>query len=432
MKKLAEKYPVEFVQRTSRRVEFESVFACRMCCASTLRLVMSLGHQALTGVFPRTVTERVTVGPLELVLCESCGLLQLRHNYNPEDLYGMNYGYRSGLNGSMVQHLNQKVLQLEAQFGVRSGDVVLDIGSNDSTLLRSYLTDGLTRIGMDPSGEKFRGFYPADITLVSEIFTAGSFFEASGNRRAKLITSIAMFYDLQNPLEFVRDIAAALADDGLWHFEQSYLPSMIEATAYDTICHEHLEYYGLKQVKWMLDRCDLVAVDVETNSVNGGSFAVTAAKKNGKWAPNVAPSVQQLLQGEETLGLQQAEGLLEFEQKTVNHRQDLVRLIRSLKEQGKRVLGYGASTKGNVILQYCGFSIHDISCIAEVNADKFGSFTPGTGIPIVSEAEARAMNPDYFLVLPWHFRDSIIEREESFLASGGKLIFPLPEIQIVG
>jgi len=240
-----------------------------------------------------------------------------------------------------------------------------------------------------------------------------------------------MFYDLDSPIDFAKQIAAILADDGVWHFEQSYMPSMLRMNSYDTICHEHLEYYSLGVVHQILDAADLQLIDVVTNGVNGGSFAVTAARRTNRALRPNHSVIDWLLEQENRMGLNTPRPYRDFEERVFRHRQDLVRLLRALGADGKTVLGYGASTKGNVLLQFCGLSPADIPAIADVNPDKFGCFTPGTHIPIVSESEARAMRPDYFLVLPWHFREGIIRREKDFLKQGGKLIFPFPEIEIV-
>jgi hypothetical protein len=345
-------------------------------------------------------------------------------------MYGANYGYRSGLNQSMVDHLTRAVHGLERRVELRVGDVVLDIGSNDATLLKAYSTAGIRRIGIDPTGEKFRAHYPADIRLVPEFFSVAAYRNAEV-QPARVVTSFAMFYDLEAPIDFARDIAEVLATDGIWHFEQSYMPAMLRTNAYDTVCHEHLEYYSLGIVNRILDAADLQVIDVVTNTTNGGSFAVTAAKRSNRAIKPNRPVIDWLLEQEERMGLNTPRPYRDFEERVFRHREDLVRLLRSLAADGKMVLGYGASTKGNVLLQFCGLSSNEIKVIAEVNPDKFGCITPGTTIPIVSEAEARAMNPDYFLVLPWHFRDGIVRREKDYLNRGGKLIFPMPEIEIV-
>jgi len=403
---------------------------CRICQSSDLVTVLDLGQAALTGVFPKNHSEEITVGPLSLVWCSRCNLLQLKHSYSLEEMYGENYGYRSGLNQSMVSHLTEKIRYLERIMTLHPGDVVLDIGSNDATTLKAYSVKNIQRIGIDPTGKKFDSFYTKDIKLVTDFFSSAAY-RSVESRPARIITSIAMFYDLEAPIEFSKQIESILNDDGIWHFEQSYMPSMLRMNSYDTICHEHLEYYSLGVIQKILEQAGLKIVDVVMNAVNGGSFAVTVAKvSNHETRQNLAV-INWLLEQENRMGLNTPRPYREFEERVFRHRDDLTRLIRALNADGKKILGYGASTKGNVTLQFCGLTEQDIPGIAEVNPEKFGCFTPGTHIPIISEAEAREMKPDYFLVLPWHFKEGIIRREKEYLASGGKMIFPFPEIEIV-
>lgn len=409
---------------------YKEITHCRVSGSDHLVSVLNLGNQSLTGVFPESRAKKITEGPLELVWCPDSGLLQLRHSYEPSEMYGDNYGYRSGLNQSMVNHLTDKVTQLERFIQLEEGDVVLDIGSNDATTLKAYRTKGLRRIGIDPTGEKFSEFYPPDIRLVPDFFSAECY-RSVERAPARVVTSIAMFYDLESPIEFAREVASVLADDGVWHFEQSYMPSMLRTNSYDTICHEHLEYYSLEVVEKILKQAGLRVVDVVMNAVNGGSFAVTAAKEPNKSVRANQPVIDWLLEQEQRMGLNTPRPYRDFEERVYRHREDLTRLIQSLTADNKKILGYGASTKGNVLLQFCGLSESDIPAIAEVNTEKFGKVTPGTHIPILSEVEARSMNPDYFLVLPWHFKDGILRREKEFLSNGGKMIFPFPEIEIV-
>lgn len=410
--------------------EYLEIERCRICGSSQLIEVLSLGEQCLTGVFPRSPGERVTKGPVDLVWCADCSLLQIKQSYALSEMYGENYGYRSGLNESMVRHLQQKVKSLEALAQPNTNDLVVDIGSNDSTTLKAY-AGSYRKVGIDPTGTKFQKYYRDDTQLIPEFFSAQKFKDRFHDEKAQIITSIAMFYDLECPMDFVRDIEECLAPEGIWHFEQSYMPSMLRTNSYDTICHEHLEFYSLKVVKSLLENCGLRIIDVQLNGINGGSFAVTACKAKAGRASNEA-ALNELLQQEEEMGLGTLKPYREFAEAVFKHREELTSLMESLVADGKKVIGYGASTKGNVLLQFCDLTSKQIPFIAEVNDDKFGAFTPGTLIPIVSEADAKAMKPDYFFVLPWHFRDTILEREKDYLAQGGKLIFPLPKIEIVG
>ena len=417
----------------SAPVPFRAITACRICGSTDLRTLLDLGQQALTGVFPKARGQHVTVGPLELVKCfggdDTCGLVQLRHTYEPSEMYGLEYGYRSSLNKGMVEHLRGKVRSLLARAPVGKGDVVLDIGSNDGTSL-SFYPEEATLIGIDPTAAKFAKYYRPHVKVVPEFFSAGAFFKASGGASASIVSSVAMFYDLDRPLDFVRDVHAVLKDGGLWHFEQSYLPLMLATSSYDTVCHEHIEYYSLAAIVWMMEKVGFSIVEVTQNDANGGSFAITAARAKPGGTKH-APIVDQMLAEERALELGGMTPYRRFAERVVKHRTDLRELLTRVKADGGKVFGMGASTKGNVLLQYCGIGPDLCECIAEVNEDKFGCFTPGTEIPIVSEAEAASRNPTHFLVLPWHFRKNLVPRAAPLLARGIKLIFPLPEIDIV-
>lgn len=402
---------------------------CRVSKTKDLVTFLDLGKQKLTGVFPRP-DEDLEIGPLELVWSPSSYLVQLKHTFEPTEMYGNNYGYRSGLNNSMVQHLVNKVKYLIEISDLKIGDVVVDIGSNDCTTLKAFPND-LKRIGIDPTIKKFSHYYPEDIPYVADFFSEESYRSVEKNKNAKLVMSIACFYDLEDPISFVKDIRSILEDDGLWHFEQAYLPSTLRSLSYDTACHEHIEYYSMLSVKNILEQAGMKIVDVTLNDINGGSFAVTACKDTNTTFKVNHPVINWLIEEEYKMGLHTVKPYFEFAQRTYEHRDSLISLVRSLRADGKTIYGYGASTKGNVLLQWCGFTSDDITAIGEVNSDKFGCVTPGTNIPIVSEEEVKSNNPDYLIVLPWHFKNGIIQREKEYMNSGGKFIFPLPYIQII-
>ena len=388
-----------------------------------------MGIHKLTGVFPQKKNDKnMPEGPLVLILCIHCELLQLQHSFNPLEMYGDNYGYRSGLNQSMIEHLKTKVAKLEKKYIIKNNDLVVDIGSNDSTLLKCYSKD-ITKIAVDPTLKKFLKYYDKKTIKISNFFEY-SIIKPYLSKKAKIVTSIAMFYDLEDPNLFVSDIYKILSDDGIWHFEQSYMPMMLQMNSYDTICHEHLEYYSLRVIKKLLQKNGFKIIDVELNQINGGSFAVTAAKKISKIIENKTV-IKWILNKEKELKLETFEPFKEFKKNINNHKTQLKNLILQLKNNGKKIIGYGASTKGNVLLQYCNIDSNIIEAIAEINENKFNCFTPGTNIKILSEKNAKKLKPDYMLVLPWHFRESIIKKEKYFLERGGRLIFPLPEIEII-
>ena len=399
---------------------------CRICGNTVLECVLDLGSQTLTGVFPRTKDTKVTAGPLRLVKCVGdetvCGLLQLEYSFDSAEMYGQNYGYRSGLNASMVTHLRGKVKKILRDVELCAGDLVVDIGSNDSTTLQAY-PNGPVLVGIDPTGAKFHSYYPAHISLIPDFFSAALLKERFPGKKAKVVTSFAMFYDLEDPISFMRQVHEVLADDGIWVFEQSYMPAMLRTNSYDTVCHEHLEFYGLRQIKWMADRTGFKIVDVEFNDVNGGSFSVTVSKAGG--SASTSPLVQKILEEERTMGLDTLAPFRAFAERTAKSKHDLTQFIERARSQGKTVVCLGASTKGNVLLQYCGLTHKDIPYIGEVNSDKFGCYTPGTWIPIISESELLSMKPDFLIVLPWHFRKFF---EENPKYSHLNLVFPLPEL----
>jgi len=400
--------------------------SCRICGMTAFETVLDLGDQYLTGVFPKAEdTQMLSKGPLRLVRCcepDGCGLVQLDNSFDPNEMYGANYGYRSGLNPSMVRHLKSRVNKIIQRSSLSESDVVIDVGSNDGTTLNFYPSH-LTRVGIDPTAQKFRGFYPPDCRVAADFFSADLAMSITKGRSAKVITAFSMMYDLEQPVDFVRQIKQVLDADGIFVFEQSYLPLMLERVAFDTICHEHLEYYAMRQIDWMLHEAGLEAIDVELNEVNGGSFAVTAAHPS-RFTPS--ESVVELRLSEERLWSDPRAPLAEFRQQSFNAIRELQEFVKAQRLAEKRIAGLGASTKGNVLLQAAKLGPEYISVIGDVNPDKEGRVTPGTWIPIVSEADALAGNFDYYLVLPWHFKEFFLQ---SPTFRDRRLVFPLPVLQ---
>lgn len=409
--------------------------ACRICHSRDLRPVIDLGEQYLASVFVAgTVPPEVqSPYPLQLVRCGGeCGLVQLRHTVRPDLLY-RDYGYRSGTNELMRANLAGIARAAEEMVELRPGDVVVDVGCNDGTLLDSFRTEGLDRVGFDPACNVARLAAAKGVHVVEDFFSASAFARARPGRRAKVVTTIAMLYDLEDPMAFVRDVGMVLDPDGLWIIELSYLPTMLQRASFDTICHEHLEYYALRQLEWMLSRRGFLVHRVEFNEVNGGSFRLFVRRAAwGQPSPQDQERLCRIREEEGALGLDSEEPYRCFRERVWRIRDELRQLLHHLAQQGKRVYAYGASTKGNTILQFCGIDWRVVPKAADRNPDKWGRHTLGTRIPIVSEEEARRDNPDYFLVLPWHFLSSFVRREEAFLRRGGKFILPLPTVRMVG
>ena len=402
---------------------------CRACTSSATFEVLDFGDLAFTGVFPMP-GEPVPKGRLALMVCDDCGLVQLADEFPPDVLYGDNYGYRSGLNAGMVAHLHRTAARLERMVDMAQA-TVLDIGSNDGTLLGAYATPQLTRIGIDPTSAKFAEWHDPGMIAVERFFSADAFWEVS-NRPARVVTSIAMFYDLPDPIGFAKDVYRVMETDGLWHLEVAYAPKMLRSGAYDGICHEHLEYYSLGTLSFILAEAGFRIVSATTNSTNGGSIAVTAAKAGSRrWQPDTV-MVPWLLATEKRDRVGDPLSWTPFAEKVKQSQSDLVGLLSALHVNGNRISGLGASTKGNVLLQTTGIGTALLDSIGDVNPYKYGRTTPGTRIPIASEGSVVNTRPDYLLVLPWHFREGITRAMCGYLEQGGKLIFPLPDIEVVG
>jgi len=410
---------------------YKKILSCRICGNKNLKNILHLGDQMLTGVFP-TFEEKdsISIGPVSLVKCfgeEYCGLVQMEYSYSLSEMYGNNYGYRSGLNKSMVDHLHLKVKKITEFIKLAANDLIIDIGSNDATTLKAYPQKRLDLVGIDPTGVKFNSYYPDNIQLIPDFFSSTLVKAKFGNKKAKVITSFSMFYDLEEPLTFMKEVYEILGNDGVWIFEQSYMPKMLEMNSFDTICHEHLEFYSLHQIKYMTDIVGFHIVDVDFNDINGGSFSITVRKKVGDEQDE--EKIKKILHQENEAGLLTMKPYEEFANRIDVATKKLIQFVKIERAKGKMIAALGASTKGNVLLQYCNFTEEDISFIGEVNEEKLGCFTPGTFIPIISEKELLSKNPDYLIVLPWHFKEFFVSNEKF---SKMKLVFPLPEIEIYG
>lgn len=412
---------------------------CRICGNPSLERVIDLGEQALASLFNdgRPENQFDTPIPLEVVRCQAppagrgCGFVQLKQTVPPSILY-QDYGYRSGINHTMRAHLEGLVREVESRIPLRTGDLVVDIGANDGTTLLAYREPGLLRVGFEPSNiqpqQPDHGLH-----YLPAVFNRHDFHAKFPGRRARVVTSIAMFYDVDAPVAFCEMLRDILADDGLWVLEMSYLGSMLEHNTFDTICHEHLGYYSLHALEQVIERTGFRFFDVSFNDANGGSLRCTMVKRD---APLVIPPAQQARidqarQRELEQGYLDLPRLAQFRSGVEQIRQDLVALLERCRQEGKRVYGYGASTKGNVLLQYCRISRQHLAAIADRNPSKVGRTTLGTQLPICSEEEMRRARPDYLLVLPWHFLEEFMEREAGLRAGGTRFIVPFPQVRVI-
>ncbi len=407
---------------------------CRVCGSKQLTPILSLGNQFVTnfvdepeGDYPK--------GPLELVLCNlkngGCGLLQLKHTVERDIMY-RKYWYRSGISTTMVQALGDITEAVEKITSLKEGDVVVDIGANDGTLLRQYKTSGLVKVGFEPSN-LWKLALEGNAKIINDYFNYASFSKVFSDKKAKAITTIAMFYDLEDPNVFVEDIRKCLDKNGIWIIQMNYLGLMIENNTFDNISHEHLEYYSLLSLSYLLERHEMCVFDVELNDVNGGSFRVFVKHKNGYLKTQVGSQrrIQKQKAYERQMGLGDAKVYLDFAKRIERNRQKLLAFMSKEIGNGKRIFIYGASTRGLVVLQYYGIDKKLISGAADMNSDKWGKYIVGTGIPIVSVEEYRRKKPDYLFVLPYHFLEEIKQQEKKFLEDGGKMIVAIPDFAVI-
>lgn len=411
---------------------------CRVC-GEALDPVLSLGELYVSNFISPGEPEGIKA-PLELVLCRRCRLLQLKHTVPAEAMY-QNYWYRSGTNQSMRSALADIANKAELLIHLREGDSVLDIGCNDGTLLASYKAERITKIGFDPAKNMEEYSRKLANKIVVDFFDAERYFleKDLADCRPRIVTSIAMFYDLEDPNRFVSDVKKVMHPDGLWVVQMSYLPLMLKQNELGNVCHEHLEYYSLQSFEYLLRRHDFEVVDLELNDVNGGSLrtyirnrpAAESSFADATYRELARDRVRSLREQEARMNLEDIRTYLEFAAWVDRIRQDVVGFIRTQVGQGKKVYVYGASTKGNTLLQYFGLDHTLITAASERNPDKWGKMTVGTRIPIVSEEDARTARPDYFLVLPWHFIEEFQAREKDYLLSGGKFIVPMPHFMLI-
>lgn len=420
-------------------MKFDAKKKCRICDSDSLVSILSLGDQYLAGYTAKEGESQPNVykAPLELIRCDpqkdpkACGLVQLRHTIPPDLMYER-YFYRSGINKTMTDNLREIVDQAISRVKLSQGDIVIDIGCNDGTLLKNYKGKNLTAIGFDPAKNMLKFSKESGAHIITNYFNSESFSEHYQDGKAKIITSIAMFYDLENPNKFVEDISKILDKKGVWVIELSYLPSMITQNAFDTIVHEHLEYYHFSVIEYLLNKFNLKVTDVFLNDVNGGSFRLFIKHKDEPIDEEGKQRIEDIRTYEKKMGLNTDKLYQEFFHRCNEEKNKLVSFVKNEVKSGKRVFAYGASTKGSTLLQWYGLDDNLIEAVADRNQDKWGRRTVGTNLKIISEEEARSSKPDYFLILPWHFLKEFVQRENEFLEKGGKFIVPLPTFQIVG
>ena len=401
---------------------------CRNCKNTELFDLFSLGKISFTGRFPNTIRQNVPKAYLNVLMCKKCKLVQLDRNFDLNYLYGKSYGYRTGINKTMTDHVKKIVRKCSALVKLKSKQYVLDIGSNDATLLNFYAND-IIKVGVDPLVNKYKKFYKKINYKISNFFKIKDIEKIKIKKKFKIISALSVFYDLRDPNKFIKEIKKILDDKGVFVLEHVDLYYIIKNNIFDTICHEHLIFYSSKIIIEMMKNNGLKVFNHEYNEINGGSsrYYICHSKANFK----VSKNIKKVLLRENLQGIELKKTYKLFFTKILNEKIKLIKLIKKIKNEEQDIHGYGASTKGNVLLQFYNINNKVVNYIADRNPLKWNSFTPGTRIKIISESQSRKIKPHFYLVLPWHFKNEILIREKNIRKKGTKFIFPLPKVRVV-
>ena len=401
---------------------------CRNCNSKKISNLFTLGNQSFTGKFPEYPNQIVKKGEINLVICNKCNLVQLGNRFDLKYLYGPSYGYRTGINQTMTNHVQQITRYLKNKVKLSKGESVLDIASNDGTLLNFY-DKNIIKFGIDPLVKKYLSNYKKINYKISSFFNYNKVAKKY-KKKFKIITALSVFYDLENPNLFLQGVEKLLDSKGIALIEIADLYSILKKKMFDTICHEHLEYYSTEVLINMFEKNSLKLIDIKENDINGSSKQFYLAKINSNLRVNLK-KINNVIKKEKNLKMNKIKTFYNFKNEIDKIKLKLINKLNQIKNNNGRIHGYGASTKGNVLLQYFGIDNKYLDFIAERNPKKYGCYTPGTKIKIISEKKSRALKPDFYLVLPWHFKEEIIKRESSALKSGTKFIFPLPNLKII-
>ena len=401
---------------------------CRICKSKSFKSLFSLGKLSFTGKFAKSIKQKIPKDELTLVICNKCKLVQLNKNFDPKYLYSSDYGYRTGINKTMTNHMKDIVIDATKIVKIKKNDYILDIASNDATLLNFY-PKNVYKVGIDPLVNKYKKYYSKIDKKISDFFSYKIIKKNNIHRKFKIISALSMFYDLREPDLFVKDIKKILHEDGIFILEHADLLSIVKNCLFDTICHEHLEYYSSKIIINLMKNNGLRVFNIKNNDINGGSMCYFICHNDAKFKTNLN-RVNNVLKEEKKLKLEELSTFKKFFNVINKNKNNLKKLLNKISKQKEIIHGYGASTKGNVLLQYFNITNKDIKFISDRNPLKSNMFTPGSKIRIISEENSRKMLPKYYLVLPWHFKNEILIREKKIRSKGTKFIFPLPKIRI--
>lgn len=405
--------------KNQKKLKTIKIKKCRLCDNSKLKKIYSFGNLFVSNFVNKTKIKSSIKAPLNFVHCKNCDLLQLEHSAPQELLYRGFYWYRSGVTSTMIKGLKDIYFAGKKIAKLKKDDVVLDIGANDGTLLKFFKKDRIKTIGCEPAKNLTSELKRNCDIVMNDFWSIENLIKIQKKKKLKkpkLITAIGMFYDLENPSKFISDVSKSLDDNGIFIAQLMCLKSMLKQNDLGNICHEHLEFYSYKSLIYLFENNGLQIIKVEENDINAGSYRIFCKKK-------ISKSIKIKEKTSE-------KDVMKFIKRVNDSKKKCTNFINREVKKGKKVFVYGASTKGNTVLQYFNLNSKQIPFAAERSPQKWGKYTVGSGIKIISENDAREKNPDYFLVLPWAFMDEFIIREDKWLSNGGKFIVPFPKFKI--
>lgn len=402
---------------------------CRICSSPDLSNVLDLGEMPLANEFLDSPTEEEKEYPLRVVWCQNCGLMQIDEVVPPEELFS-EYVYVSGTSERLQNHFNNLVSEIDELYSTLNGRKVLDIGSNDGTLLKGFENHDYDVIGVEPASNIAEIARENGVETINEFFNEEVAFRIQKNYgRRDVITATNVFAHTHNVHSFLKGVSKLLADDGIFVIEVPYLVDLLENVEFDTIYHEHLSYFAVRPLKTLLEKHGFKILNIKRIDIHGGSIRLYSTK-DSSWQ-NANSSAKKLIRIEMEKGLDELATYKSFAHRVERLKTSLLDLLSKLKGSGHTIAGYGAAAKGNTLLNYYSIGQEMLEYIADQNTLKQGLYTPGTHVKVVSPNRIYQDTPDEIVILAWNFAEEIMKQQSDFKEMGGRFVLPVPEVRVI-
>lgn len=403
---------------------------CRLCGSSRISTVLHLNDTPLEDQFVREEQKAIAqpVYPLELAICEGCGYVHLPHIVNPEASYA-DYVYVSGVTVGLRNHYDEYAKEIVDEFRTPEGSLVVDLGSNDGSMLASFKRLGMNVVGVEPAGNIAMQANELGLTTINDFFTekvASQILESYGS--ASVVTANYMYANIDDVVGFTRIVSKLLAPDGMFVVQTGYHPEQMKIKMFDYIYHEHFSYFTVEVIRDLFSACGLEIIHAQKMAPKGGSIRIIGQLKNG--TRTVDASVQQLVGEERQQGMREPETYRNFALGIADLKNQLLKLLNELKATGKKIVGFGASHSTTTLIYHFDLAPF-IDYLVDDNQLKHGRYSPGRHLPVYSSDKLYEDTPDYAIILGWQHQNSIIEKHKKYLANNGHWIIPLPHLQVL-